>query len=219
MSEILIVDDDKDLRDNISEVLDSAGFNVDLAANGTQALELLAQKQFDLALIDLVMPEMTGMELLAVISKRWPQTRVIMMTGFSTVDNAVAAIKNGADDYISKPFKIDDLQCSVRRSLEEAKFDLCNGVLPQDVADEAFSCLANPLRRQILLIIHRQGDLRFMDITRALGIDDHTKVNFHLKVLKEASLVDKDVRKNYVLTANGTSVVECMRVITGALSE
>lgn len=216
MNHILIVDDDKDLRDNISDVLTGAGFSVSVAANGAKALERLDQKHFNLVLLDLVMPGMTGMELMTVIRKRWPQTRLIMMTAFSTVDNAVTAIKNGADDYITKPFKIDDLLCNVRRSLEEANFDYCKGVL---LTDEAFSCLANPLRRQILLLIHREGELRFMDITRALGVEDHTKVNFHLRVLKEAALVEQDVRKSYLLTADGKRVIACMRVMAGGQSD
>jgi len=212
MNHILIVDDDKDLRDNISDVLTGAGFGVTVAAHGGEALERLDQKHFNLVLLDLVMPGMSGMELMTVVRKRWPQTRVIMMTAFSTVDNAVAAIKNGADDYITKPFKVDDLLCSVRRSFEEATFECCKGVL---LTDEAFSCLANPLRRQILLLVHRDGELRFMDITRALGIEDHTKVNFHLRVLKEAALVEQDARKSYTLTVDGKRVIECMRVIVG----
>lgn len=212
MSNVLIVDDDKDLRENVGEVLSGAGFTVTLAASGAEALEKLGQEHFSLVLLDLVMPGMTGMELLALLRKRWPQTRAIMMTAFSTVDNAVAAIKNGADDYITKPFKVDDLLCGVRRSLEEARFELCKGVVQ---TDEAFNCLANPLRRQILLLIHRDGEMRFMDITRALGIEDHTKVNFHLRLLKDATLVEQDARKSYMLTADGRRVVDCMRMIAG----
>lgn len=215
MAKILVVDDDRDMRENIGEVLGDAGFEICLAENGEEAVVLLAETSFNMVILDLVMPGMGGMETLTIIKRNYPSTRVIMATAFSTVDNAVQAMKKGADDYITKPFKIDELLTTVMRGIEEAKFRNCKAILEMD---ETFSCLANAIRRQILLLVNREGAMRFMDITRKLGVEDHTKVNFHLKVLKEAGLIEQDSKKVYSLSPSGNKVVTCFNVVVQELT-
>ena len=211
MNKILVVDDDQDLRENLVEVLDGAGFSPDSAKDGFAAIEKLAADKFDLVLLDSIMPGMGGMETLPLIKRNHPKTKVIMLTAFSTVEGAVEAMRKGADDYITKPFKINDLLVTVRRCLEEAKFVACNQLLNMD---DTFKCLANATRRKTLALLKEHDKLRFMDITRKLDIDDHTKVNFHLKVLKDAALLEQDGRKYYQLSAKGKKIIECLGSIS-----
>lgn len=211
MNRILVVDDDQDLRENIMEILKADGFEVWAAGNGEEALQALKETEFNLVLLDMVMPKMGGMEALAQIKRRSPATRIIMISAYSTVDNAVEAMKKGADDYITKPFKINELSIAVQKNLAEAEFLACKSILN---VDDTFSCLANSMRRQILLLVSREGKIRFMDITRKLGVADHTKVNFHLKVLKESTLVEQDSNKFYLLAQEGKKALDCLNALT-----
>ena len=211
MNKILVVDDDQDLRENLVEVLTDAGFSLNSAGDGNETIEKLAAEEFDLVLLDSIMPGMGGMETLPLIKRKYPKIKVIMLTAFSTVDGAVEAMRKGADDYITKPFKINDLLVTVRRCLEEAKFVACSELLNMD---DTFKCLANATRRRTLALLKEYDKLRFMDITRKLDIDDHTKVNFHLKVLKDAALLKQDGRKYYHLSAKGKKIIECLGSIS-----
>ena len=95
MKKILIVDDDAELRANLSEILRGAGYYTDEAASGKEAIEKITSKDFDIALLDLMMPKMSGIDVLKEIKKIKPKIRVIMITAFATVENAVDAIKRG----------------------------------------------------------------------------------------------------------------------------
>jgi DNA-binding response OmpR family regulator len=212
---ILVVDDDQELRENIREILVEAGFSVTVAASGEAALDCLAAQAFDVVLLDLIMPGMDGKEVLPLIKRQSPTVKVIMITAFATIENAVSAMRKGADDYLTKPFKVDELLTAVRRCLEEARLQRCHSVI--DVED-TFNCLANVLRREILFLLAREGRLRFMDIARKLEVEDHTKVNFHLKVLRDARFIESDARKFYVLSKEGRKVVDCLQVVVKNLS-
>jgi len=126
MKKILIVDDDAELSGNLTEILEDAGYQTDMAASGNEALEKVTDG-FDVVMLDMIMPGMSGLEVISELKKLVPATKIIMITAFATVDNAVQAIKLGANDYISKPFLIDDLLVTVKKVLEEASFDVSNG--------------------------------------------------------------------------------------------
>lgn len=215
MYKILVVDDDKDMRENIVEILSVDDFEVSAAESGEEALEQVKGSSFDLVLLDLLMPGISGMEVLPLLKRESPSTQVIMVTAFSTIDNAVEAMRKGADDYITKPFKIDELRMTVKKCQEQAKFKSCKMLLDMD---DTFSSLANSIRREILLLISGEGKIRFMDICRSLEIEDHTKVNFHLKVLKEAKLVQQDERKCYTLSDAGDKVIDCLNTVVKGLT-
>lgn len=215
MTEIMVVDDDEDLRENLAEVLSGHDFTVTTAAGGEEALELLEQRPFDLILLDLVMPAMGGMEVLRRIREKTPRLPVIIFSAFATVENAVEAMRQGAQDYITKPFRLESLLASVRRTLEEARFESCRLTLDMDAI---MGCLANSMRRDILSSVADAGSLRFMDICRHLEIEDHTKMNFHLKVLKEAGFLTQDENKRYMPTSQGLQVMDCARTLMKKLS-
>jgi DNA-binding response OmpR family regulator len=208
---ILVVDDDRELRETMSEILVDAGFVIATASSGEEALAILKGQNFDVVLLDMIMPGLGGQEILPLLKRQAPRARVIMITAFATVENAVAAMRRGADDYLTKPFKVDELLTAVRRSLEEARLLDCGFQIEMD---STFSCLSNTIRRDILKLIDREQRLRFMDIARHLGIEDHTKMNFHLKLLRNADLVGQDENKYYILTPQGERIMACLSKLT-----
>lgn len=214
MNAILVVDDDHELRETVAEVLGDSGFEVATARDAESALELLNGRTFRLVLLDLVMPGMGGMAALPLFRRRAPATRLVMITAFSTVSNAVEAMRLGASDYITKPFKIDELLSAVRRNMEEANLVECHTVLSMD---DTFSSLSNTMRRRIIQMLKVRGHMRFMDIARQLEVEDHTKVNFHLKVLKDKGLVEQDPERAYILSDLGLRVTECLTTFTNTL--
>lgn len=118
---LLVVDDDSVTRDLLREVFEKEGFEVSAAASGEEALELLSQGAFPLMISDIRMAELDGIELLAKVRKDYPETFVILMTGFGNLEGAVRAIQEGAYDYISKPFRIQDLKELVGRAYKQWK--------------------------------------------------------------------------------------------------
>ena len=118
---ILVVDDDEKMRQLLAKVLQRDGHEVATAANGVEALQVLRGQSLDIVLTDIRMPAMDGMELLAQILELAPETTVIIMTAFGTVDSAVEAMRSGAFDYISKPFKMDEVQIVISRVVEDKR--------------------------------------------------------------------------------------------------
>jgi len=116
-AKILVVDDEDIVRTSCSRTLSPEGYDVRLAKNGAEGLKMASEERFDLVLTDLKMPDMDGIEVLRIIKEQWPETAVIIVTGYQTVDTAVKAIKLGAYDYIEKPFTPDALITAVREAL------------------------------------------------------------------------------------------------------
>jgi len=117
---ILVVEDEKQIRIDLSEMLMEAGYDVSHVGSGMEALEKIKKEDYDVVLADIKMPGMSGMELLLEIKRLKPQIRVIMITAFASTKSAVEAMKKGASDYISKPFRIDEVEAAVKRAFEEA---------------------------------------------------------------------------------------------------
>jgi DNA-binding response OmpR family regulator len=214
MKKILIVDDDEQLRLNLSAVLNEAGYQTETASSGKEALKILEAREFDVVLLDYMMPKMSGMDALVTLRRVCPKAKVIMMTAFATVENAVDAIKKGASDYVVKPFKITALLAAIERALEEAKFEVH---LHKANFDAALNSLSNPIRRNIIKLLATREEMRLMEITRELGIDDHTKVVFHLRLLKEAGIIEQDRDKSYCLARDGFKAMECLRTLENYL--
>nr|BFD44040.1 sigma-54 dependent transcriptional regulator [Pseudomonas sp. FFPRI_1] len=115
---LLVVDDEPKLCDLLSSALSQNGVQVFTASNGLHALKVLEQEDIDLVISDWRMPGMDGPQLLGEIKQRYPQLPVIVMTAYSTVKNAVQSMRNGAYDYIAKPFDIDELDITVSKALQ-----------------------------------------------------------------------------------------------------
>lgn len=128
---ILIVDDEASLREWLSIYMKRQGHTAETVAGGQEALDLLRSEEFDLVLTDLKMPGISGLEVLRGVRARWPATQVVVMTAFATPETAIAAMKEGAYDYLTKPFKIDEIGLVVSRGLEKRALIRDNTLLRQ----------------------------------------------------------------------------------------
>lgn len=135
---ILVVDDKQSFRFMLKGYLEDAGYQVASAASGAEALAELEQGPFDLILSDMVMPEMDGVELLRQVRSRHPQLPFVLVTAHGSVDSAVAAMKEGADDYLLKPLNREELLLVVARLLENARLRISFGRM-QDSERKKFS--------------------------------------------------------------------------------
>jgi len=123
---ILVVDDEETVRNLLRRTLEDIGYNVLDVSNGEEALVRMEQQEFEVVLLDIKMPGMSGIEVLAKITTDWPDTCVIMATAVSDVQTAVESMKMGAYDYITKPFNRDDLVHKVQRAIEKRGLQLKN---------------------------------------------------------------------------------------------
>jgi len=118
-AKVLVVEDDEVLRQLLIDVLSDQGYEVEAAETGEGGLRAMEQDVFDVILLDINLPGMDGMEVLRLAPARQPDVQVVMMTAFGTVDTAVEAMKQGAFDYINKPFSTEELLLTISRALEE----------------------------------------------------------------------------------------------------
>jgi two-component system response regulator AtoC len=100
---VLVVDDEEVVRLGYRRVLSADGFRVIAAGDGNEALDLMGGDRFDVVLLDLRMPGMDGLEVLQAIKQRWPESEVVVITGYPSIDTAKQAVKMGAYDYLAKP--------------------------------------------------------------------------------------------------------------------
>ena len=128
---ILVADDEKVIRDILSDFLSEEGFKVTAVEDGAIALEELEQDSYDLVITDLMMPNLGGSELLEEINNRGYNIMTIIMTGFGTVETAIQTMKQGAYDYMLKPFKVDEMLQIIRRALEKQKLERENIMLKE----------------------------------------------------------------------------------------
>jgi two-component system, NtrC family, response regulator HydG len=132
-AQILVVDDDKTMRDACHQILARQGFQVEQAASARQGLGLLERRSFDVILLDLVMPDLDGLDILKKIKTLDADCEVIIITGYGSIPTAVEAMKAGAFHFLSKPFAPDDLRTVITRALENRRLNLENLYLRQEL--------------------------------------------------------------------------------------
>ena len=118
MAKILVIDDERSIRNIIGELLEMEGHTVKTAENGLQGYEMIGVEPFDLVISDIKMPEMDGIELLDKLIETHPDTTVVMISGHGSIDTAVECIKKGAFDYIEKPIDMNRILVTVKNALE-----------------------------------------------------------------------------------------------------
>ena len=116
-NKILVVDDEDALRTVLSAELEGEGYQVTTAADGQEAINVLTSTGFDLILLDIKMPNVDGFEVLKFVKEKHPKTKVIMLTGFADLKNAIESKKLGSEDFVSKPYDLVDLLTTVERVL------------------------------------------------------------------------------------------------------
>ncbi len=130
---VLIVDDEKNMRHMLKVMLSKAGYEVATARDGVEALRLMEAQDFHFVLCDIRMPRMDGMEFLRRAQERFPEKTYIMMSAYGTIDTALEAMKQGAYDYISKPFKTDEVLLTLKKAEERERLKRENISLKQEI--------------------------------------------------------------------------------------
>lgn len=137
MEKILIVDNEKSMRDFLSIVLKKEGYLVETAEDGDHALKCFEKDIFDLVLTDMKMPRVSGLELLKALKGVSPETVIVMMTAFASTETAIEAMKEGAYDYLTKPFQIDEVKLIIKNALERKKLRQENTTLRRELKGQA----------------------------------------------------------------------------------
>ncbi|RLB43025.1 MAG: sigma-54-dependent Fis family transcriptional regulator [Deltaproteobacteria bacterium] len=133
LTRVLIVDDEDNMRHMLKVMLTKAGYMVSDASNGVQALEALAGNHYDFILCDIRMPEMDGLAFLKAAHEKFPEKTIIMMSAYGTIETALEAMKMGAYDYISKPFKSDEVLLTLKKAEERERLKRENIILKQQL--------------------------------------------------------------------------------------
>lgn len=158
--DLLIVDDDQEFRDTLRSRFSSARFEVRTAANGEEALCMAQRRHFDVAIFDMMMPAMNGLELLKRFKADYPDCEVILLTGQGSIETAVEAMKLGAYDYLQKPFSLKDLELiankacerrNLRKEVTQLKAALQRTQPPSDMIGQS------PAMQEIFRLIERAG--------------------------------------------------------------
>jgi DNA-binding response OmpR family regulator len=144
---ILVVDDEESLRLSLKFKLKSAGFDVDVAADGEEALEKLKAKPADAVLLDINMPRMSGIEALTIIRQKYPQTETIMLTGFADFSTAIECLKIGAKDYLVKPVDTTELVTRLRSLVRSRSSERALQEVHQEYTGLISEDLIEPLKK------------------------------------------------------------------------
>jgi two-component system response regulator PilR (NtrC family) len=134
---VLVVDDEEIMREILEALLTRDGYDVQLASNGAEGVELARARAFDAAVVDVMMPGMDGLQTLAELKKLDDELPVIMVTAFASVETAISAMKSGAFDYITKPFKNDEVLVVLRNAVERRRLIAENTALRQNLQAQA----------------------------------------------------------------------------------
>ncbi|PMP64548.1 MAG: Fis family transcriptional regulator [Caldimicrobium thiodismutans] len=155
---ILVVDDEKLTLKNLSYVLSKEGYEVKTAESGTLALKYLQEEEFDVVITDLKMEKVTGLDVLEKCKEWWPDTEVVIITAYATVDSAIEAMKKGAYYYIMKPFKLEELRKVVKEAVEKVYLKKENKKLKEELEknkEEVKIITKNPEMKRILDIAEK----------------------------------------------------------------
>ncbi len=152
MSDILIVDDERDIRELISDILKDEGFTTRLAGNSDEAMAAVAEERPGLMILDIWLKDsnMDGIDILKCIKRDYPEVPVVIISGHGNIEIAVAAIKQGAYDFIEKPFNIDQLMVVIRRSMETSRLRRENLALKQQSSGPAEMLGESPAFRTLI---------------------------------------------------------------------
>ncbi|MBI2105100.1 MAG: sigma-54-dependent Fis family transcriptional regulator [Candidatus Omnitrophica bacterium] len=145
---ILVVDDDPLIRGSLYEMLRGRRYDVEMASDGSEAMDHLRRRAFQLVITDWKMPQVNGLSLLAHIKSQYPDVNVILITGFGNVSSAVEAIRQGAFDYLTKPIQPEELEDTIKRALTQY-------IVPADTAEDPFAGIItqDPKVQQLFSIV------------------------------------------------------------------
>jgi len=149
---ILLMEDEAVVAEGLQMILAEDGYGVEIAGTGNGALERLHSKQYDLLVADLCLPDINGMEVIKKLKASQPETFVIVITGYSTVDTAVEAMRFGASDYLAKPFTEEQIRTAVSKTLQGRK----NRTAPAAAPDTRSRALIE--KREVMRVLNRTSE-------------------------------------------------------------
>ncbi len=177
----MVVDDEEPIREVVSSMLSQSGYKIRQAASGLEALELLdCGENFELVLTDMMMPELDGIGLLEKIKERFPEIPVVMVTAVHDISVALAAIRNGAYDYLLKPFEREQLLVTIRRALETRNLKIENHNYQMNL--EALVDARTEQLRQAMAELERSYDITLEALGDALDLKDAETVGHSKRV-------------------------------------
>ncbi len=150
MSRILVIDDERSIRNTLKDILQYEKYEVDLAEDGARGLDLMSKNEYDIALCDIKMPGMDGIEVLEKIQSTYPDTPVVMISGHGNIDTAVESIKKGAYDYIEKPLDLNRLLITIRNAMDKSTLLTETKVLKKKVNQKYEIIGSSPAMTRIL---------------------------------------------------------------------
>ena len=162
---VLLVDDEPNIIEVLEIVLQEQGMEVSKASSGRAALDLLRQREVDVVISDIRMPDLSGVELLKEVRQFAPDTVFIIITAFATTDTAIEAVQHGADDYLTKPFKMEEMLRIVRRALERKNLSRQVGRLRDGIETRQGQNLFQALNRSRIV----GKSPKMLDIYRTIG--------------------------------------------------
>ena len=185
-AKILIVDDEPRIRDSLKLLLDEQGYDVYTVSSGQEAKDILSVYQFDLALLDMVIPDMNGHQLMEYIYETSPGTMVVIITGHASLDSAIGALRRGAYDYLRKPFEFEELLKTVQNALDQKKLksekEIINGKLT--LSEERYRYLVQN-SPDIIYTLDENGNFTFVSqaVKRLLGYDADQLIGKHYSTI------------------------------------
>ena len=195
---VLIVDDEARMCDSLKVLLSKQGYDAQTAYSGKEAIEHLAKDSFDLVLLDIVMPDMSGHQIMDYINSQNQETLVVVMTGHASLDSAIESLRRGAYDYLRKPFDFEQLEKRVKNALNQNKlkreYELVNGKL--ELTEKRYQYLVN-VSPDIIYTLDHEGKFTFINgaVEPLLGYKSEQLIGKHY-----ASIVfehDIDKAKNH----------------------
>ncbi len=191
---ILIVDDEPRMCESLRLLLGGQGYEILTANSGSEALNLISNEEFDLALLDIVIPDMDGHQLMEHISVKNPETYIIVITGHASLDSAVGALRRGAYDYLRKPFEYEELLKTVQNALNQKRLkcekELINGKL--EVTEKRYRYLVEN-SPDIIYTLDADGNFTFISnaVERLLGFKPEDLVGQHYSTIIYEEDLDK----------------------------
>lgn len=231
MPKILIVDDEARMRDSLSVLLGNEGYNIQTGCNGREAIEYLNKDSYDMVLLDMIMPEMDGRQVMDYIRGQHLEVMVIVMTGHASIDSAVECVKKGAYDYLKKPFDFEELLARVKNTINHIQLKkenkLVNGKL--EVTEQRYRYLvdASP---DIIYILSPEGEITFINgavesllecdakqllnkhYTHLLFEDDIDKAKYHFNERRTGSRATSGLELRLKTSGNGHDPEKCLVV-------
>ncbi len=193
-AKILIVDDEPRIRDSLKLLLDEQGYDVYTVSSGQEAKDILSVYQFDLALLDMIIPDMNGHQLMEYIYEKSPGTMVVIITGHASLDSAIGALRRGAYDYLRKPFEFEELLKTVQNALDQKKLksekEIINGKL--ELSEERYRYLVQN-SPDIIYTLDEDGNFTFVShaVKRLLGYEPDQLIGKHFSTIIHDEDIDR----------------------------